>query len=87
MRFLVLVFSLLQLGAGHAQSLPTTIPVPAVSARAWLLMDYTTGQVLAAQEADLKLEPAALTKVMTTYRVAEALENKTLTLTHPVPSA
>ena len=61
MRFLVLVFSLLQLGAGHAQPLPTTIPLPAVSARAWLLMDNATGQVLAAQEADTRLEPASLT--------------------------
>jgi hypothetical protein len=65
-------------------ALPTTIPVPAVSARAWLLMDYATGQVLAAQEADARLEPASLTKVMTTYLVAEALAQKTLSLQQPV---
>jgi D-alanyl-D-alanine carboxypeptidase len=39
-------------------------------------MDYASGQVLAAQEPDLKLEPASLTKVMTTYLVAEALQQK-----------
>ena len=84
MRFLVLVFTLLQFGASHAQALPATIPVPAVSARAWLLMDYATGQVLAAQDADARLEPASLTKVMTTYLVADALAQKTLSLQQPV---
>ncbi len=58
--------------------------MPTLSARAWLLMDYATGQVLAAQEADTRLEPASLTKVMTTYLVAEALAQKTLSLQQPV---
>lgn len=80
MRFLVLFFSLLAVAASHAQP----VPAPTLSARAWLLMDYASGQVLAAQEPDLKLEPASLTKVMTTYLVAEALQNKTLSLTQPV---
>lgn len=65
-----------------AQSLP---PAPALSARAWLLMDYATGQVLAAQDADTKLEPASLTKIMTTYLVANALRQKTLSPQQPVP--
>jgi D-alanyl-D-alanine carboxypeptidase (penicillin-binding protein 5/6) len=47
-------------------------------------MDYATGQVLAEHEADTRLEPASLTKVMTTYLVAEALAQKTLTLQQPV---
>jgi D-alanyl-D-alanine carboxypeptidase (penicillin-binding protein 5/6) len=80
MRFLVLVLSLLYVAASHAQALP----VPTLSARAWLLMDYATGQILAAQEADTRLEPASLTKVMTTYLVAEALAQKTLSLQQPV---
>jgi D-alanyl-D-alanine carboxypeptidase (penicillin-binding protein 5/6) len=64
--------------------MPRPIPVPALSARAWLLMDYASGQVLAAQEPDLKLEPASLTKVMTTYLVAEALRRRRLSLQQPV---
>ena len=74
MRFLAFFLALLPLAASHAQPLS----VPTLSARAWLLMDYTTGQVLAAQEADTRLEPASLTKVMTTYLVADALAQKTL---------
>lgn len=67
--------------AATAQTLPQP---PALTAKAWLLMDYATGQVLAAQDADTRLEPASLTKVMTTYLVAEALRQKTLALNQPV---
>ncbi len=80
MRFLTLLFALLAAAAAQAQ----VLPAPTLSARAWLLMDYASGQVLAAQEPDLKLEPASLTKVMTTYLVAEALAQKRLDLQQPV---
>ncbi|TRZ89300.1 MAG: D-alanyl-D-alanine carboxypeptidase [Rhodocyclaceae bacterium] len=80
MRFLVFFLALLPVAASYAQPLP----VPTLSARAWILMDYATGQVLAAQDADTRLEPASLTKVMTTYLVAEALAQKTLSLEQPV---
>jgi len=76
MRFLVFFLALLPFAASHAQP----VPLPSLTARAWLLMDYASGQVLAAQEADTRLEPASLTKVMTTYLVAEALAQKTLSL-------
>jgi D-alanyl-D-alanine carboxypeptidase (penicillin-binding protein 5/6) len=68
MRLLALLFVLFATCSAYAQA----IPAPTLSARAWILMDYASGQVLAAQEPDLKLEPASLTKVMTTYLVAEA---------------
>jgi D-alanyl-D-alanine carboxypeptidase (penicillin-binding protein 5/6) len=80
MRFLVPILALLSAVASYAQPLAP----PTLSARAWLLMDYATGQVLAAQAADTRLEPASLTKVMTTYLVADALAQKTLSLQQPV---
>jgi D-alanyl-D-alanine carboxypeptidase (penicillin-binding protein 5/6) len=80
MRFLIVFLALLPFAATHAQP----VPAPTLSARAWLLMDYASGQVLAAQEADTRLEPASLTKVMTTYLVAEALAQKRLDLQQPV---
>ena len=79
MHFLAFLLSLLALAA-HAQVLPP----PSITAPSWILMDYATGQVLAAQEPDLKLEPASLTKVMTTYLVAEALQQKRISLQQPV---
>lgn len=41
-------------------------PTP-VSAKAWLLMDDATGKILAGENVDARLEPASITKVMTSY--------------------
>ena len=80
MRILAFVCLFLSFATSNAQ----VIPAPTLTARAWILMDYSTGQILASQEADARLEPASLTKVMTTYLVAEALRQKTLSLEQPV---
>nr|WP_313110397.1 serine-type D-Ala-D-Ala carboxypeptidase [Atlantibacter sp.] len=47
---------------------------PPVDARAWILMDYASGKVLAEGNADEKLDPASLTKLMTSYVVGQALK-------------
>ena len=44
-------------------------PAPATS-KAWLIMDYATGQVLAGENVDVPVEPASITKVMTSYVIA-----------------
>jgi D-alanyl-D-alanine carboxypeptidase (penicillin-binding protein 5/6) len=80
MRFLVTFLATLISFSAFGQ----TLPVPTLTAKAWLLMDYDSDQVLAAQEPDLKLEPASLTKVMTTYLVAAALKQKTISSGQPV---
>ena len=46
---------------------------PALPARAWLLMDYDSGQVLASANADEALPPASLTKMITSYLIEQAL--------------
>lgn len=46
---------------------------PALSAKAWLLMDFDSGEVLAAANAEEALPPASLTKMMTSYMVEQAL--------------
>jgi serine-type D-Ala-D-Ala carboxypeptidase (penicillin-binding protein 5/6) len=48
---------------------------PALPAKAWLLMDYDSGQILAAANADEALPPASLTKMMTSYIVEQALRS------------
>jgi D-alanyl-D-alanine carboxypeptidase (penicillin-binding protein 5/6) len=53
---------------------------PEVAARAYLLLDVTTGQVLAQREADTPVEPASLTKLMSAYLVFQALKDRKLTL-------
>lgn len=46
---------------------------PALNAKAWLLMDADSGQILAAANADEPLPPASLTKMMTSYLAEQAL--------------
>lgn len=62
----------------------SSVPAPTLSARAWLTLDVNSGQIIAAQNPDEKIEPASLTKLMAAYLVFEALENNRLTLDQPV---
>jgi D-alanyl-D-alanine carboxypeptidase (penicillin-binding protein 5/6) len=48
---------------------------PKVEARAWMLLDVSSGQVLASQNEDKKLEPASLTKLMTAFVVFDAMKS------------
>lgn len=58
-------------------------PAPKV-ASAWLLMDYATGQVLAGQNIDARVEPASITKVMTSYVIAAEMKNGKVKADDPV---
>jgi D-alanyl-D-alanine carboxypeptidase (penicillin-binding protein 5/6) len=44
-------------------------PAPELGAEGYLLIDYASGAVLAASNAETRLEPASLTKIMTAYVV------------------
>jgi D-alanyl-D-alanine carboxypeptidase (penicillin-binding protein 5/6) len=57
---------------------------PELQAHAWLLVDYSTGNVLAQHNADRRLAPASLTKLMTAYLVLERIKAGTLRLTDKV---
>jgi serine-type D-Ala-D-Ala carboxypeptidase (penicillin-binding protein 5/6) len=60
---------------------PNGIPTaPEVDAAAYVLVDYMSGKVLAERDADKRLEPASLTKLMTCYAVFHALKAGTLKL-------
>lgn len=56
------------------------VPAPTIAAKSWLLLDATSGQVLASQEPNLRIEPASLTKIMTAYLAFSALKDKKLDL-------
>lgn len=81
--FRVLLVFVLTLGAlaAHAQA-PQP---PEIAAKAYLLMDVTAGQILAAKDIDAPVEPASLTKLMTTYLVFDALRAKKITLEQKLP--
>ncbi|MVW79398.1 D-alanyl-D-alanine carboxypeptidase family protein [Bordetella sp. 02P26C-1] len=63
----------------------SSVPAPTIAARAWITIDVNSGQVLAANNADMQIEPASLTKIMTAYVVFNALKEKRITLDQQVP--
>ncbi len=58
---------------------------PEVAARAYLLVDVTANQVLLEKDADMPVEPASLTKLMTAYLVFDALKSKKIALDQAMP--
>lgn len=55
-------------------------PPPKIEARSHLLLDLSSGQVLAGQNADRRLPPASLTKLMVAYLAFDALKNRQIKL-------
>jgi len=54
----------------------TIIPdAPQINAKGFILLDFTTGKVIAEGNADMQLAPASLTKMMTSYIIGKELEN------------
>jgi serine-type D-Ala-D-Ala carboxypeptidase (penicillin-binding protein 5/6) len=78
-RFLLLLCAFVSLSA------LADVPKPSVAARAWLLMDVSSGQTLDGLNVDERMEPASLTKLMTAYVVFSALQEKRITLEQVVP--
>jgi D-alanyl-D-alanine carboxypeptidase (penicillin-binding protein 5/6) len=58
---------------------------PEVAARAYMLLDVTANQILAAKDIDSPVEPASLTKLMTAYLVFDALKSKKIDLKQAFP--
>jgi D-alanyl-D-alanine carboxypeptidase (penicillin-binding protein 5/6) len=75
--FLVLIFSLLTASfQANAENSDILIPVPpTIEASSFILLDHQTGKVLAENNADVKLAPASLTKIMTVYVVFKEIAN------------
>ncbi|WP_459622691.1 D-alanyl-D-alanine carboxypeptidase family protein [Burkholderia sp. 3C] len=63
-----------------ATFMPGAVPPPGVNARSWVLVDASSNQVLASGNADERVEPASLTKLMTAYLVFEALSTKKISM-------
>ncbi|MFZ3086893.1 MAG: D-alanyl-D-alanine carboxypeptidase family protein [Methylotenera sp.] len=60
-------------------------PPPSLAVKAYLLKDFNSGRVIAVQNANMRVEPASLTKIMTAYLSFKALKNGHLQLTQTLP--
>ena len=59
-------------------AIPPVTP-PTINAGSWVLMDYTTGQILTAGNEHQQRNPASLTKLMTGYVVDRAIDSHRIT--------
>jgi D-alanyl-D-alanine carboxypeptidase (penicillin-binding protein 5/6) len=71
------------------QSLQAASPIftpaaPSVAASSFFLMDFNSGRILAEKEADKRVAPASLTKIMTVYVVFRELKAGHMTLDEKV---
>lgn len=80
--FLFLLLTLIKANAEEAEIL--TPSVPTIAASSFILEDYNTGKILAENNADTKLAPASLTKILTVYVVFNEIKNGHLKLTDRV---
>ncbi len=78
-----LAVGLLANAAGAAD--PNQIPAPpALTARAYLLVDHNSGRTLASLNENQKLDPASITKLMTAYAVFRSVRDKRIGIEDPV---
>ncbi|MDX5376364.1 MAG: D-alanyl-D-alanine carboxypeptidase [Halomonas sp.] len=81
---LTLLGLLLVVSQALAQAVPqpqTLIPAsPQIAAKSWILLDADSGRVLAEHNADERLPPASLTKLMTAYLVERELNRGNISL-------
>ena len=76
-RLLVLLFVFLPV---WAVAQPSLIPAPPqIAAKSWILMDADSGEIITEHNADERLPPASLTKLMTSYVLSYWLENGQVT--------
>lgn len=61
-------------------TLPAHCDTPAVSAPSAILMEASTGTVIYEKDADTKLRPASITKIMTLILIFDALAENKITL-------
>ena len=66
------------------QAMLATVPPPKLDARSWLVVDLTSGQILAEHDAHAQEAPASLTKLMTAYLTFKALKEGTIKLNQMV---
>lgn len=76
MRTLKMITALLLLATTAAsQAAPSLIPSPPrLAASGFVLMDFNSGQILASNNSEQRLEPASLTKLMTAYVVFHEIQ-------------
>ena len=65
--------------SSYAAEVPVPAP-PQLGAKSYILVDFSSGDILAENTPDIRLDPASLTKLMTAYVVFHALDQGQISL-------
>lgn len=76
--FTICAVAVTSVSLSFAQSSNSTLQLPEYAVKSWIIMDYETGATLAESNSKTLLEPASITKVMTDYVIADALNKGTI---------
>ncbi len=68
-----------------AQPAPSASLTPETTARQAIILDFKTGKVLFEKNADQRMPPSSMSKIMTAYMVFKALKEGRLQLDSPLP--
>ena len=79
---LVFAFPMLFVSIAQAADIP---PPPSLAAKAYVLRDFNSNQIMAQHAEDERVEPASLTKLMTAYLAFKAIKNGHLQLAQTLP--
>jgi len=66
------------------QIVKSVVPTPDIKATSWMLVDFESGWILGSENRNQPIEPASLTKLMTSFLVFEALVKGEIKLTDEV---
>ena len=79
------LFLLVAFFSGELFAAPILVPVPPkIKAKGYLLVDFNSGRVLAEKNADTRMEPASLTKMVSSYVIAYELREGNIKLEEEV---
>jgi D-alanyl-D-alanine carboxypeptidase (penicillin-binding protein 5/6) len=84
MRFSLVVSFVAALVSFSASAAIVIPPPPTVAAGGFLLIDHSTGHVIAEKNIDQQLAPASLTKIMTMYVIGKEIQAGNISLTDEV---
>lgn len=79
---LTVLFSSLMIASAQAADIP---PAPSLAVKSYILRDFNSGNIVAQQGSNERVEPASLTKIMTAYVVFKALKNGHLQAEQTLP--
>ncbi|RLA08055.1 MAG: serine-type D-Ala-D-Ala carboxypeptidase [Gammaproteobacteria bacterium] len=84
MRSLIFLCLLFVAKLSYSVAPPPDSFAPELKSNSYALMDYTTGNIILSKNINQKIDPASITKIMTSYAIYSSIYNKIITINDKV---